>query len=207
MTREQQRKLKFLKQSLPGIIKNEIKKYKLLKKKDYMVWGSRDGMFFSMQIDIVERDGRCYCFAGEELKPLWVDDLFWDIIRMPENKSEPLSLRSIGAFTVRGVCAFESERELLEWEYEELEACVREYVEHFYHTVESSDMEDYDSRINRSAYHGELHELLALIHEGKRQEALDYIQTMEGEYFENEGKGFKKHARAYLKRNLLTKHP
>lgn len=44
MTREQQRKLKNLKQVLPGILKEEMKPYKF-KKKDFMVWCVQEDLF------------------------------------------------------------------------------------------------------------------------------------------------------------------
>ena len=38
-----------------------------------------------------------------EVKPLFVDDLWWDIFEMPENKQAPKSLRGLGAFAITGV--------------------------------------------------------------------------------------------------------
>ena len=38
----------------------------------------------------------------ETIKPLWLDDLLWDLLKMETNKEAPLSLRTIGAFTVSG---------------------------------------------------------------------------------------------------------
>lgn len=36
------------------------------------------------------------------VKPLYADDLWWDIFLMPENKKKPLSLRGNGAFALPG---------------------------------------------------------------------------------------------------------
>lgn len=124
---------------MPKIIQSEIKKYKL-KKKDFMVWVQKKELFFDLMIYICERDGRCYCASTERLKPMWLDDLLWDILEMPENKSEPVSLRAIGAFTVYGSEIYESETELLNWELEELGQCVVQYIEHFYQNTQSCEI-------------------------------------------------------------------
>lgn len=86
MTREQQRKLKELNRALLAILKSNVKAYGI-KKKDYMVWGTKNELYFSLLIDVRERDGHCYCTSMELIKPLWLDELFWDIIDMSENKS------------------------------------------------------------------------------------------------------------------------
>ncbi|MDE7251779.1 MAG: hypothetical protein K2O32_02380 [Acetatifactor sp.] len=197
MTREQQRKLKTLKQVLPGILKEEMKPYKF-KKKDFMVWCVQGDLFFNMHIFIAEKDGHCYCDCHEGFKPLWADDLLWDILGMPENKKEPLSLRSIGAFTVYGVTCFDERRELSSWEPEELEKCVRDYMAHFDQTVHAMKEKDYGTLLNPSEYHGDLQELLLLIHEGKYREASEYAKAMEDEWFENEGIGFRQRAKRYI---------
>ncbi len=129
MTREQQRKLKELNRCLSQILKNNVKQYGC-KKKDYMVWSATKDNYFSLLVDVRERDGHCYCTSLEHIKPLWLDELFWDIIDMSENKSEPLSLRCIGAFALYGMTVFECEQELPEWSTGELEKCVISYMEH-----------------------------------------------------------------------------
>lgn len=101
MTRDEQRRFKELKKALPQLLKDKIKTYKF-KKKDYMIWYSKKGLFFDLHIDVrVLPDGKCYCISSEKMKPLWLDDLLWDLLKMESNKGQPLSLRAIGAFTVQ----------------------------------------------------------------------------------------------------------
>lgn len=50
------------------------------------------------------------------MKPLWIDDLLWDFLKMIGNKKEPLSLRTIGAFIVYRVEIYEDYKELENWE-------------------------------------------------------------------------------------------
>lgn len=203
MTREQQRKLRELKQCLPKIIQKRIKPYGF-KKKDYIIWSKKNDMFFSLLIDLRERDGHCYCFSWELMKPLWIDDLFWDMMDMSENKSEPLSLRSVGAFAVHGMKNYEDERELSEWSADELEKCVEAYIKHFDDTIKESNLESYYSIFDASAYHGETQEILILVYKQEYQKALERIRAMEdGGAFANKGIWFREYAEAYCKKCML----
>lgn len=176
MTREEQKKLRELNRALPQIIKSEIKKYKL-KKKDYMVWFQKNDLFFSLLIDVRERDGHCYCSSIEQIKPMWIDDLLWDILGMPENKNEPVSLRAIGAFTVYGSEIYSTEEELVSWEPNELEKYVVQYLEHFYQNIQLCEIEKFYECMHVSPYHQELRKGLSLIHNGEYQKAIDYLET------------------------------
>ena len=93
------------------MLKEKIKEYKF-KKKDYMIWFSKDDRFYDLMIHVaVPEDGRCICSAEETLKPLWLDELLWDFLNMPDNRKEPYSLRAIGAFTVKGSQIYQESRE------------------------------------------------------------------------------------------------
>ena len=200
MTREQQKQLKILKQYLPKVVQNNIKSYGF-KKKDNMVWYKKNEMYFSLLVGIRERDGHCYCFSQETIKPLWLDDLFWDIMDMAENKSQPLSLRCIGAFAIRGMVNFQDEQKLLEWSADELEKYVAAHVEHFSYTVKNSDIESYYSLFDSTAYQGHIQEILVLLHKCEYQKALEKIQTIKDRgQFCNKGIWFKEYAEIYCKK-------
>ena len=186
MTREQQKKLKELKSALPKIIQSEIKKYKL-KKKDFMVWFQKEELFFDLMISICERNGHCYCASTEHLKPLWLDDLLWDLLGMPENKNEAASLRAIGAFAVMGSEIYDGEAELINWEIEELEKQVTVYVEHFYRDIQSFGIEKFIENIDVSLYHQELRKALSLVYDKEYQEVIDYLRTCGRGCFCNQG--------------------
>ena len=186
MTREQQKKLRELKKALPKIIQIEIKKYKL-KKRDFMIWFQKKDLFFDLIISIRERNGHCYCASMERIKPLWIDDLLWDILGMPENKNEPVSLRAIGAFTVFGSEIYSDESELEMWEIEELEKHVCKYIEHFYQNIQAFGIEKFYECMDASPYHQELRKSLSLIYEKKYEEALDYLNTQGRGHFCNKG--------------------
>ena len=108
MTKEERQKYKELTKALPKILKDKIKKYKF-KKKDFMIWYNKKELFFDLLIDVkVKSDDKCYCTAVETIKPLWLDDLLWDLLKMETNKKEQLSLRTIGAFTFSGAEFFKN---------------------------------------------------------------------------------------------------
>lgn len=186
MTREEQRKLKELKKALPGFLKEKRKNYKF-KKKDYMIWYNYQEMFFDLLINVgVMPDGRCFCSAIETLKPLWLDDLLWDFLKMRNNKEEPLSLRAIGAFTVYGSEIYKGSCELKNWEIFELEKCVDTYLEHFYQSIQSVTMDDFISNIENTMYHKELREALTFIYNHKYIEAYNCLNETDGVFINGE---------------------
>ena len=177
MTKEERQKYKELTKALPKILKDKIKKYKF-KKKDFMIWYNKKELFFDLLIDVkVKSDDKCYCTAVETIKPLWLDDLLWDLLKMETNKKEPLSLRTIGAFTVSGSELFKNETELKE--------IIDNYLEHFYKTVQSSSICDFYNNLENSIYHVELRKALSLIYEHKCQDALDYLKDKDEGIFKN----------------------
>lgn len=184
MTKEERQKYKELTKALPKMLKDKIKKYKF-KKKDFMIWYSKKELFFDLLINAkVKSDDKCYCTAIETIKPLWLDDLLWDLLKMETNKEEPLSLRAVGAFTVSGAELFKNETELKEWKISELEEIVDNYLAHFYKTIQSSSICDFYNNCYNSIYHVELRKAL-LIHEHKYQDALDYLKDKGEGIFKN----------------------
>ena len=111
-------------------------------------------------------DGGCKCSMDVEAKPLWIDDLLWDCLRMEGNKKEPLSLRATGAFTVSGVEIHQEYDPLKEWTLEELERYVDKYLEEFSRIVQTVTIEDFYNKIKSSVYHKELRVSLTLVHDG-----------------------------------------
>lgn len=176
MTREQQKRIRELKKLLPQIIQSEVKKYKF-KKKDFMVWHQTKELFFDLMISICERDGHCYCTSVERVKPMWIDDLLWDILGMPENKKEPASLRAIGAFAVYGSQIYDDKTQLLTWEKEELEQCVIKYMAHFYESVQSCGIKTFYDHMDASVYQLDLRKALSMVYEKKYEEAIEEMKT------------------------------
>lgn len=200
MTRDEQRKLKILKKALPQITKARIKEYKL-KKADYKIWFCKKGLFFDLLLDVrTTDDGLCICTATEKIKPLWIDILLWDFLKMESNRSAPLSLRATGAFTVDGSKVYEAHRQLEHWDISELEVCVETYLEHFYQTILSATVDDFIENMDASPYHAELRRAFTLIHAEKYQEALDYLNTFGDGVFQNEGISINNAIREYCRK-------
>lgn len=202
MTKEERQKYKELTKALPKILKDKIKKYKF-KKKDFMIWYNKKELFFDLLIDVkVKSDDKCYCTAVETIKPLWLDELLWDLLKMKNNKEAPLSLRTIGAFTVSGAELFKNETELKEWTISELEEIIDNNLEHFYKTVQSSSICDFCNNLENSIYHVELRKALSFIYDHKYQDALDYLLDKGDGVFKNGDISINSAMREYCKNQL-----
>ncbi len=75
--------------------RKEIGKKYGFKQRDYLSYKIVDGYFFALN-HLASSD------AFLVVKPMYADDLWWDIFQCPENKKAPKSLRGMGAFSVRG---------------------------------------------------------------------------------------------------------
>ncbi len=63
----------------------------------YINWKVEAGYYFYL------KHLNCYSEATLYVKPLYIDDLWWDVFEMPSNKKEPMSLRGNGSFALDGV--------------------------------------------------------------------------------------------------------
>lgn len=201
MTREQQKKFRELKKAFPKILQAACKENRF-KKKDYMVWSKKGDLFFTLSLFQRENDGSCYIDATIACKPLWLDDLLWDILQMPENKNEPISLRSVGAFTAHGSELYNESYKLVEWSADEAAVCVQTAMQIFSDRIEKTTQEDFCAMINATPYHAEVRKLLLLIHENKYDDALTLAKSMERDVFENQGVGLSAGATRYCEQYL-----
>lgn len=168
MTREEQRRIKELKAYLK-VRSKELAKQFALKKKDYMFFCSRQDMFYSMMF-FITNDYRVK--ISFHAKPLWVDDLLWDILKMPSNKKEPVSLRSVGAFTIHAEIDEYSEDFQGEADIDRIiQAYFAKFKEFTKGFDESAFLENYQS----ISWQQEMIHVIVLIHENQGMEALDYL--------------------------------
>ncbi len=202
MTREQQRQLRNLKKELPHIVQAEIKQYKI-NKRDFMIWRRRGDVFYDASVSVGQKDNKCYCSVRGMYKPLWLDDLFWDIMGMEENKKEPLSLRCIGAFTVYGNQFMEDRREMKSWSVEEMSICVREYISRFALETEEDICSRFAEEIPGTPYHADLRQVLYLIYLEKYVDAGRRIAVMDQDLFVNKGIGFRAAAMEYCRQRMM----
>ena len=179
MTREQQKRFKELKKALTRMIK-EFSVEKKLKKKDYMLYSKKGDLFFDCFIFVsVNDNNECKCYTRECIKPMWLDELLWELLDMEENSKAPLSLRAIGAFTVSGTQIHEAETVLSSWTEEELREIVEKYIDHFCETVSNADQAAFEDKLSEG-YHGDLREALYYIHTKQYQKALDTVGDQRG---------------------------
>ena len=165
--------MKFKANTIEKIIKTERKALSLAigyKKRDYCFYKKFDDYFVSI---MATEYGMLHneIEVEAEIKPMYVDDIFWDIMDWSSNKTSALSLRAVGAFTVRGLDVF-SERRAIE-DISEVHDVLYELTEKSASAVEelmkkySKDPDAFDEMIEKSnnKYSDlELYEILRLIH-------------------------------------------
>ena len=150
------------------------------KQRDYINWRVEQGYFFCF-LDLYP--------PRLEVKPLYADDLWWDIFEMPENKSEPMSLRGNGAFSLDGaklnayddcdMAADDSSPELLESYWTDTLARATRDMEQF--LAEHPDAETYIPEIGVDETRDctrAMVRLMALIHNGREDEAVEFIKRV-----------------------------
>ena len=146
----------------------------------------KNGFRQSSYINFKVEDGYFFCLyfltdVRLTVKPMYADDLWWDIWESTENKNEPLSLRGTGAYSLSGqiLATYEikdtTDRSELESLFEQVfhnaTAEIKKFIadnpdaDHFY--PDESKM-DYDP--DRLLY------LMALIHNGRKEDVLAIIK-------------------------------
>ncbi len=171
--------------------KEEFKKYRL-KKKDYMFYVSKDNMFYSTTLFMNRNKLSAYFHA----KPLWLDDILWDVLDMSSNKEEPISLRSIGAFTIQSLIR---KKDYTVESTEEIDVVVTKTFEELVALAYSYQEEDFLMDYQTITYQQEVINVIVLIHNGEYDKALAICQNTQIGYFESNNKDFSKLAIKYIK--------
>jgi hypothetical protein len=97
MTKQEREKAKMIEKDLKQTLKFTSKENKW-SYKDLTIFKVESGFFFEVMISYNRLEKSIETRMA--FKPYSLDDLFWDIFDMPENKNQPLSFRCFGAFTV-----------------------------------------------------------------------------------------------------------
>ena len=167
-----------------SIRKNVAKKFGW-KQSSYINWKVEGGYYFYLV------HFNCYGEATLYVKPLYIDDLWWDVFEMSSNKKEPMSLRGKGAFALDGVRIMETpdlfdiRAEESEYELEKIQKYSDEDIEKIWDDV-FQQIEDEVKRFLKenpdpdSYFPGEEHchgyyALITYLHAGDRQKVLDKI--------------------------------
>lgn len=145
-------------------------------------YGFRQSSYINFKVE----DGYFFCLyfltdVRLTVKPMYADDLWWDIWESTENKNEPLSLRGTGAYSLSGqiLATYEikdtTDRSELESLFEQVfhnaTAEIKKFIadnpdaDHFY-----PDESKMDHDPDRLLY------LMALIHNGREEDVLAIIK-------------------------------
>ncbi len=200
MKKEYRAMIKQLKKITYASIRNNAKKYNFKTKQD-AIFCVNENMFLSIYIRAGVNENCFICTCQEVIKPLWTDNLLWDILDCPENKNESISLRAFGAFTFFGLETYSEKSVIENWSNEELEICIEKYVKNFVERQKCYNATFFEEKMNRDMYQGDLYNLLHLIHKKKYSDAYDFIDNMDSDRFIIGNDGLRKLARVYCQRN------
>ena len=146
-------------------------------------YGFRQSSYINFKVE----GGYFFCLfflTGEArltVKPLYAYDLWWDIWGATENKKEPLSLRGIGAYTLSGqvLASYEikntTDKSKLENQFEQLfNGATAEITKFIADNPDADTFYPDESKMDHDP--DRLLYLMALIHNGKEEEALSIIK-------------------------------
>lgn len=139
---------------------------------------------------------RSYKKVSFYAKPLWVDDLLWDILKMSSNKKEPISLRSVGAFTIHAQMSQYDEGFRDE---ADIDRIVQEYFARFQEFSQRFDESAFLGNYRNISWQQEMTHVIVLLHENKDAEALEYLAGRKIRDFVIGDKSFSELAAAYIK--------
>ena len=169
-----------------SIRKNVAKKFGW-KQSSFINWKVEDGYYFYLE------HLNCYGEATLYVKPLYIDDLWWDVFEMSSNKKAPMSLRGNGTFSLDGVKILKTpdlfdirtNERGAEYELEKIQKYSNEDIEKIWDNVfRQFDDEvkrflkenpDPDSYFPEEEKCHEYYMLITYLHAGDRQKVLDKI--------------------------------
>lgn len=146
---------------------------------DYINWMIKDGYFFCLyHLDFTS--------VQLDVKPMYADDLWWDIFNIPENKKSPKSLRGTGAFSIDGIRIKEyiltdtdtkqiSEEELQE-DWQNLFPAALQDIDAFLRNNPNADTYIPNKKEDKS--HDKLLYFITLLHNSRTKEMISAIQKL-----------------------------
>lgn len=145
----------------------------------YINWIVKDGYFFSLQ-------HLGFANVYLEAKPMYADDLWWDIFNLSENKKCPTSLRGIGAFSIHAAqlkeyaflneCAEENNEEELSKKWQNIFCLAVQDIENFLRNHPNADTFIPNKNCNYDA--DKLLYFITLLHNGRKNEVVQAIKEL-----------------------------
>lgn len=205
MKREDIKRNNELKKIFQQIMKESAKEHKI-KKIDYMLWTTNEKMFYELLPNayIGESDLMPKLSVRISYKPLWADDLMWDILGMESNKKEPMSLRAIGAFTAPSVIDKHYSVELEGEDHQTVKKAFDKEILSFFERIKTLHEENYINEFLNSKRFDDVHKTLIYIHQNRIQESKMILQTSKniGGFIISD-KTYRELALEYLEKNNL----
>ncbi|MBO6219435.1 MAG: hypothetical protein J6N81_07675 [Treponema sp.] len=203
MTREERQQIKEKEKEYKELIKQVGKKFGMGHKQCDLFFVHKE-YFVDILYDFhVEQNNIMY---SATIKYLDYDDILWDILDMPDNKNEPLSLRAYGAFSAYGLklvppYKFVSLGDNPEYVISKTLSDVKQMVENFDEVLDERILLELRTRPHPTK------EFIVYIHQKQyakaRKLAEDCIKNGEEGTFGNNGKDFFELALEYLNKNNL----
>ena len=129
------------------------------------------------------------------VKPLWIDDILWDILNMSSNKTLPISLRSVGTFTIN------SQIKIKEYNFKNEKEINRIVNSSFHDLLELSNAYDEDYYLSdyvNISYQKEMIYTIVLIHNKEYEKALNFLNNTKINDFVSNNKSFSDLAIEYI---------
>lgn len=178
--------------------KEAMKQLKILAKKHNIktiggfIYKKQDNLFFWMIVSLAYYENRYTIYGEIQAKPYCLDELFWDIFGMEDNKNQPDSLRANGAYVAPSV-KFDSIDIKIESK-EELEDICNELLNEFNKKVQCflnivTDKESYYNYINEEVDY-ENRELLYILLEIQQCNYNRALEMIERELYAKKTGGF-----------------
>lgn len=183
MTREEKTAVTALRKALPSLFRPLIRPYGY-KSIGGVIWVVQNDMLFTLMpwVSVPSGQDRAHFKVKCGAKPIFADDLLWDILGFEENKSKPASLRVNGAFALFEVPVYEEQQPLPQLDREAISSLVEAELTRFSRflaDIKGREMEWFrvlEAKQERYA-HMEVMRPLLMLHDGKPDEALAYVST------------------------------
>lgn len=206
MNRETKSKITLLKKTMANVSKQLIKHYGY-KQIDGRVWTIQNEFIFVLFPFIKNHEDKPVLEITYSVKPLFVDDILWDIMGMESNKNEPLSLRVNCAFALFGVEFSKKEYILEKLEVEELSSYLEDSLKWFCTLLktkkgnENTWFNDVESS-EPTYYHCDIMRLMLMIKFEQFSNVIKYLDDHDVTGFTVSGKSIDNMIRDYCKKRL-----
>ncbi len=155
----------------------EISRSRNWKFKSYFIFRQLDNLFYESNFYTNFKENRIWGWSA--FKPYTVDNVFWEITEMPENKDLPLSFRAEGAFTFRAYNYYEFNLQLQDSENprQEIETLIDTIEEKLNKiTKEVSTTQHFLKLFEESALNACVEKIVCLVELEKYQKAIEKIE-------------------------------